>query len=278
MNRPVQLGKPFRPAARPAQLVERDLLHEAGRAVADFDLISDGDRILVAVSGGKDSYSMLALLETLRRRAPVHFDLLAVHLDQGQPGHDPAPLAEWLSKEGFDHRIVREDTYSIVVEKIPEGRTYCSMCARLRRGILYRLASQFQCTKIALGHHRDDAVETLLLNVFFAGKLAAIPARLVSDDGASVVIRPLIYCAEEALARFAECRRFPILPCNLCGSQPDAQRKQMKALLARLESEHPNLRQTMLAALGNVNLSHLLDRHAGGCGHLDCRPPPRAPR
>jgi tRNA 2-thiocytidine biosynthesis protein TtcA len=211
-------------------------------------------------------------LETLRRRAPVRFDLLAVHLDQGQPGHDPAPLADWLRTNGFDHRIVREDTYSIVVDKVPEGRTYCSMCARLRRGILYRLASQFECTKIALGHHRDDAVETLLLNVFFAGKLAAIPARLVSDDGASVVIRPLIYCAEETLTRFAESRRFPILPCNLCGSQPDAQRKQMKALLSRLESEHPNLRQTMLAALGNVNLSHLLDRQAGKLIHVGCRP------
>jgi tRNA 2-thiocytidine biosynthesis protein TtcA len=272
MSRLVQRVKTRQPASWAAQLVERDLLHDVGRAVADFDLISEGDRILVAVSGGKDSYSLLALLETLRRRAPVRFDLLAVHLDQGQPGHDPAPLADWLRTNGFDHRIVREDTYSIVVDKVPEGRTYCSMCARLRRGILYRLASQFECTKIALGHHRDDAVETLLLNVFFAGKLAAIPARLVSDDGASVVIRPLIYCAEETLTRFAESRRFPILPCNLCGSQPDAQRKQMKALLSRLESEHPNLRQTMLAALGNVNLSHLLDRQAGKLIHVGCRP------
>ena len=267
----MQRVKTRQPASWAAQLVERDLLHDVGRAVADFDLISEGDRILVAVSGGKDSYSLLALLETLRRRAPVRFDLLAVHLDQGQPGHDPAPLADWLRTNGFDHRIVREDTYSIVVDKVPEGRTYCSMCARLRRGILYRLASQFECTKIALGHHRDDAVETLLLNVFFAGKLAAIPARFVSDDGASVVIRPLIYCAEETLTRFAESRRFPILPCNLCGSQPDAQRKQMKALLSRLESEHPNLRQTMLAALGNVNLSHLLDRQAGKLIHVGCR-------
>ena len=262
MSRPLQTGDSMPPVCRPAQLEERDLLHDVGRAVANFDLISEGDRILVAVSGGKDSYSLLALLEMLRRRAPVHFDLLAVHLDQGQPGHDPASLADWLRSNGFDHRIVRENTYSIVVDKIPEGRTYCSLCARLRRGILYRLAGQFRCTKIALGHHRDDAVETLLLNVFFAGKLAAIPARLVSDDGASIVIRPLIYCAEETLARFAEARRFPILPCNLCGSQPDAQRKQMKALLSRLETEHPNLRQTMLAALGNVNLSHLLDREA----------------
>ena len=272
MSRLVQRVKTRQPASWAAQLVERDLLHDVGRAVADFDLISEGDRILVAVSGGKDSYSLLALLETLRRRAPVRFDLLAVHLDQGQPGHDPAPLADWLRTNGFDHRIVREDTYSIVVDKVPEGRTYCSMCARLRRGILYRLASQFECTKIALGHHRDDAVETLLLNVFFAGKLAAIPARLRSDDGASVVIRPLIYCAEENLARFAESQGFPILPCNLCGSQPDAQRKQMKALLSRLESEHPNLRQTMLAALGNVNLSHLLDRQAGKLIHVGCRP------
>ena len=262
----------MQPGERAAQSAERDLLHDMGRAVAEFDLISEGDRILVAVSGGKDSYSLLVLLESLRRRAPVHFDLVAVHLDQGQPGHDPAPLADWLRAQGFDHRVVREDTYSIVVDKIPEGRTYCSMCARLRRGILYRLSSQLQCTKIALGHHRDDAVETLLLNVFFAGKLAAIPARLVSDDGAtqwrpSLLRRNgwsvLIYCAEETLARFAEVRRFPILPCHLCGSQPDAQRKQMKALLSRLEAEHPNLRQTMLAALGNVNLSHLLDRKAG---------------
>jgi tRNA 2-thiocytidine biosynthesis protein TtcA len=249
-----------------------------GRAVAEFDLIAEGDRILVAVSGGKDSYSLLVLLETLRRRAPVHFELLAVHLDQGQPGHDPAPLAAWLRAQDFDHRIVREDTYSIVVDKIPAGRTYCSMCARLRRAILYRLAREFQCTKIALGHHRDDAIETLLLNVFFAGKLAAIPARLRSDDGASVVIRPLIYCAEEDLARFAESHGVPILPCNLCGSQPDAQRKQMKALLSRLEAQHPNLRQTMLAALGNVNLSHLLDRQAGEVVPLDSRPPPRTQR
>ena len=264
--------------SRPAQLVERELLHGVGRAVADFDLISEGDRILVAVSGGKDSYSLLTLLQALRQRAPVHFDLLAVHLDQGQPGHDPAPLADWLRTHGVDYRIVREDTYSIVVNMIPAGRTYCSMCARLRRGILYRLAHQLQCTKIALGHHRDDAVETLLLNLFFAGKLAAIPARLLSDDGASTVIRPLIYCAEETLTRFAENQRFPILPCHLCGSQPEAQRKQMKALLSRLEAEHPNLRQTMLAALGNVNLSHLLDRQASAVVQRDGGPPLRTQR
>ena len=237
---------------------ERDLISSTGRAIADFDLISAGDRIMVALSGGKDSYALLLLLEAMRRRAPVKFELLAVHLDQGQPGHSPEPLRAWLAEHSFDHRIVREDTYAIVKETVPEGRTPCSMCARLRRAILYRFADEFGCTKIALGHHRDDAIETLLLNLFFSGKLASMPARLTSDDGAHVVIRPLIYCAEKDLADFAASRKVPILPCNLCGSLPNAQRKQMKSMLTKLEAEHPNLRQTMLAALGNVHLSHLL--------------------
>jgi len=237
---------------------ERELLRNTGRAIADFDLISAGDRIFVALSGGKDSYALLLLLEAMRRRAPVKFELLAVHLDQGQPGHSPEPLRAWLAENGFSHRIVREDTYSVVKATVPDGRTPCSMCARLRRAILYRFADAFGCTKIALGHHRDDAVETLLLNLFFGGKLASMPARLTSDDGAHVVIRPLIYCAEQDLADFAASRKVPILPCNLCGSLPNAQRKQMKSMLARMEIEHPNLRQTMLAALGNVHLSHLL--------------------
>jgi tRNA 2-thiocytidine biosynthesis protein TtcA len=238
----------------------KDLLHDVGRAIADFDLISEGDRIMVAVSGGKDSYALLLLLETMRRRAPVHFELTAVHLDQGQPGHDAAPLVAWLNGRGFQHRIVREDTYSIVKQTVREGQTPCSMCARLRRAVLYRLADELACNKIALGHHRDDAIETLLLNLFFGGKLASMPARLTSDDGAHIVIRPLIYCAEKALAEFAAIERVPILPCNLCGSLPNAQRKQMKTLLNGLESQHPNLRQTMLAALGNVHPSHLLER------------------
>jgi tRNA 2-thiocytidine biosynthesis protein TtcA len=237
---------------------ERVLIHNTGRAIADFGLISAGDRVMVALSGGKDSYALLLLLEALRRRAPVQFELLAVHLDQGQPGHSPEPLRAWLTDNGFAHRIVREDTYAIVKATVPEGRTPCSMCARLRRAILYRFADEFGCTKIALGHHRDDAVETLLLNLFFAGKLASMPARLTSDDGAHTVIRPLIYCAEKDLADFAANRQVPILPCNLCGSLPNAQRKQMKSLLERMEAEHPDLRQTMLAALGNVHLSHLL--------------------
>ena len=243
---------------------ERALLRDVGRAIADWKLIEDGDRIMVAVSGGKDSYSLLVLLRALQRRAPVRFQLVAVHLDQGHPGYDGAPLARWLAAEGFDHRILHENTYAIVTDKIPEGKTYCSLCSRLRRGILYKVADELGCTKIALGHHRDDALETLLLNLFFAGKLASMPARLVSDDGAHVVIRPLIYCAEETLARFAAERAFPILPCNLCGSQSEAQRKQMKALLGKLEEEHPQLRQSMLAALRNVNPSHLLDRDLAG--------------
>lgn len=243
-----------------ATTTERLLLRDVGRAIGDFDLVRDGDRILVAVSGGKDSYALLVLLQALQRRAPARFDLIAVHLDQGHPGYDGAPLARWLADRNVEHRILREDTYSIVTDRIPAGKTMCSLCSRLRRGILYRAADELGCNKIALGHHRDDALETLLLNLFFAGKLAAMPARLVSDDGRHVVIRPLIYCAEDVLARYAALRAFPILPCNLCGSQENAQRKQMKALLGRLESQHPHLRQSMLAALGNVSPSHLLDR------------------
>jgi tRNA 2-thiocytidine biosynthesis protein TtcA len=241
-------------------VVKSDLTRLVGRAIADFDLISAGDRILVALSGGKDSYALLLLLEAMRRRAPVPFSLVAVHLDQAQPGHDPSPLVAWLAQNGFEHHLLREDTYRIVRRIIGEGRTPCSLCARLRRAILYRAADELGCTKIALGHHRDDALETLLLNLFFGGKLAAMPARLCSDDGAHMVIRPLIYCPERELADFAESQRVPILPCQLCGSRPQAQRQQMKLLLDRLEAEHPRLRQTMLAALGNVHASHLLVR------------------
>jgi tRNA 2-thiocytidine biosynthesis protein TtcA len=240
--------------------LEKHLLRDVGRAIGEHRLIADGDRIMVAVSGGKDSYALLTLLRALQKRAPVRFELLAVHVDQGHPGYDGRPLTDWLRAGGYPFEVLREDTYSVVTEKIPEGKTYCSLCSRLRRGILYTAATRLGCSKIALGHHRDDALETLLLNLFFAGKLASMPARLVSDDGAHVVIRPLIYCAEATLARFAEERAFPILPCNLCGSQSQAQRRQIKALLGRMEAEHPQIKQTMLAALGNVNPSHLLDR------------------
>jgi tRNA 2-thiocytidine biosynthesis protein TtcA len=243
----------------PAHL-ERRLTRDMGRALNDFHLLADGDRLLVAMSGGKDSYALCVLLRDLQRRAPIRFEITAVHVDQGHPGYDGAPLEGWLRAEGVPYRVLHEDTYSVVTEKIPTGKTYCSLCSRLRRGILYQAATDLGCNKIALGHHRDDALETLLLNLFFGGKLATMPPRLVSDDGKHVVIRPLIYCAEEHLAAFAAERRFPILPCNLCGSQSEAQRKQMKALLRELEAKHPTLRQTMLAALGNVNPSHLFDK------------------
>jgi tRNA 2-thiocytidine biosynthesis protein TtcA len=243
---------------KPSENAER-LLRPMGRAIAEHRLIEQGDRIMVAVSGGKDSYAMLELLRIVQRRAPVDFELIAVHLDQGQPGYDGAPLRDWLAREQYTHHILREDTYSIVVDKVTEGKTYCSLCSRLRRGILYNAADSLKCNKIALGHHRDDSIETLMLNLFFAGKLAAMPAKLLSDDGRHTVIRPLLYCAEQELAAYAVEREFPIMPCNLCGSQTNAQRKQIKALLSEWEEKHPQLKQSMLAALGNVVPSHLLD-------------------
>jgi tRNA 2-thiocytidine biosynthesis protein TtcA len=251
--------------------LERQLLRDVGRAIGEFDLINEGDRIMVAMSGGKDSYGLLVLLRAMQRRAPIRFELLAVHLDQGHPGYDGSPLVRWLEAEGVAHRILHEDTYSIVTDKIPAGKTYCSLCSRLRRGILYQAATDLGCNKIALGHHREDTLETALLNLFFGGKLSAMPARLTSDDGQHIVIRPLIYCAEAQLAALATERRFPILPCNLCGSQSEAQRKQMKALINEMERSNPHVRQTMLAALGNVVPSHLLDRdlHASGRAPAD---------
>jgi tRNA 2-thiocytidine biosynthesis protein TtcA len=230
------------------------------RAIADFGMIAEGDRILCAVSGGKDSYGMHALLVDLARRAPVHFTVVAVNIDQGQPGYPAQVLRDYMRDRGHEIVMVTEDTYSIVTDKIPEGKTYCSLCSRLRRGILYRLAGELGCTKIALGHHRDDAVTTLMLNLVFAGQLKAIPPKLVSDDGRNVVIRPLIYCAEQDLAAFAEEQAFPILPCNLCGSQENLQRKAVSRLLADLDARCPGARRNMLAALGNVRPSHLFDK------------------
>ena len=240
-------------------VIERDLARDLGRAIADFGLIAEGDRVMVCMSGGKDSYAMLHLLERARRRAPVRFELLAVHLDQGHPGYDGAPLEGWLRDGGYDYRILHEDTYTIVTDKIAPGATYCSLCSRLRRGVLYNAAQDLGCTKIALGHHRDDALETLLLNLMFSGALRAMPPKLVSDDGRNVVIRPLIYCAESRLAELAEAKRFPILPCDLCGSQENLMRKQVKLLLNEMERLAPRARESMLGALGNVKASHLLD-------------------
>lgn len=240
--------------------LERKILRDVGRAIGDWSMIEDGDRVMVAVSGGKDSYAMLEILRILQGRAPIRFELVAVHLDQGQPGYDGAPLRSFLEAGGYTHHILREDTYSVVMEKVPEGATYCSLCSRLRRGVLYNAAMSLGCTKIALGHHRDDAIETLLLNLLFAGKIAAMPARLVSDDGRNTVIRPMIHCAEETLAEFAQARGYPILPCNLCGSQETAQRKRVKALLGSLEAEHAGIKSSVYAALGNVRPTQLLDR------------------
>ena len=261
-------------------VLEKELARDVGRCIADFDLIESGDRVMVCMSGGKDSYTLLHLLERARRRAPIRFELLAVHLDQGHPGYDGRPLEQWLDAHGHDYRILREDTYSIVTETIPEGKTYCSLCSRLRRGVLYNAAEALGCTKIALGHHREDAIETLMLNLMFTGSIGAMPARLRSEDGRNVVIRPLLYAAEAKIARFAELERFPILPCDLCGSQEQLMRKQVKQLLAQIETLAPRAKESMLAALGNVRPGHLLDRDLlGKLGPARERPPagPRLP-
>jgi tRNA 2-thiocytidine biosynthesis protein TtcA len=242
------------------QDLEKKLARAMGRAIADFEMLVDGDRVLCAVSGGKDSYAMHDLLVKLSRRAPIRFSVIAVNLDQGHPGYPGHLLREYMASRGHEFRLIEEDTYSIVTDKIPEGKTYCSLCSRLRRGILYRVAVELGCTKIALGHHRDDALATLLLNLVFAGQLKSMPPKLVSDDGRNVVIRPLIYCAEDDLAAYAAERAFPILPCDLCGSQENLQRKAMTRLLADLDAKHPGARANMLAALGNVRPSHLFDK------------------
>jgi tRNA 2-thiocytidine biosynthesis protein TtcA len=242
-----------------AGVLQRKLLGSIARASADYALIEPGDRVMVAVSGGKDSMSLLYLLRELIRRAPFPFSIIAVNLDQKQPGFPEHVLPEYFTREGFEYRIIEEDTYSIVKEKVPEGRTTCSLCSRLRRGILYNVAVELGATKIALGHHRDDAIETLLLNQFYSGQLKAMPARLHSDDGRNVVIRPLIYCAEAEIEEFARLKQFPIIPCNLCGSQENLKRQAIKELLTTLERDNPKLRGNLLASLKNVRASHLLD-------------------
>jgi tRNA 2-thiocytidine biosynthesis protein TtcA len=250
------------PAGYPSRVgqatLEKRLAHEMGRCIADYQLIEPGDRVMVAISGGKDSYTLLHLLERARQRAPVRFEIIAVHLDQGQPGYDGAALEAWLEQQGYVHHIVRKDTYRLVTERIPEGQTYCSMCSRLRRGILYNVAEDLGCTKIALGHHRDDTIETLMLNLMFNGTLSAMPAKLRSDDGRNTVIRPLLYSSEQDIAAYAEHLDFPIIPCNLCGSQENLWRQQVKEMLDDIETRAPKVRQSMLAALKNVHASHLL--------------------
>lgn len=225
-----------------------------------WSLLQPGDRVLVAVSGGKDSYTMLHLLAKLAPRLPFPIELVAVHLDQGQPGYDGRVLEAWLESRGVRFEILREDTYSAVLDRTVPGATYCTVCSRLRRGILYSAAERLGCTAIALGHHRDDALETFLMNLFFAGKLQAMPASYRTDDDRFRVIRPLIECDEARIAEYAALEGFPTLPCNLCGSQEGLQRDRMATLLNELEEKHPNLRSVMAHALGNVRPTHLLDR------------------
>lgn len=246
--------------------LRKRIRREAGRAIVDFGMIGDGDLVMACLSGGADSYTMLDTLLYLKEVAPIRFDVVAVNLDQKQPGFPEHILPQYLTSLGVAFRIVEQDTYSVVKEKIPEGKTTCSLCSRLRRGILYRTAQELGATRIALGHHREDILETLLLNMFYGGTLKAMPPKLLSDDGKNVVIRPLAYCKEKDIKAFAQEMKFPIIPCDLCGSQPNLQRKAMKDLLSGWDKQFPGRVDNMLRALGNVIPSHLLDRKLDGFG------------
>lgn len=252
------------------------LRRQVGQAIADFNMIEAGDRVMVCLSGGKDSYALLDILLKLQAKAPVDFSLTAVHLDQKQPGYDPHVLPTYLRELGVPFHIIEQDTYGVVKRVIPEGRTMCSLCSRLRRGALYEFAAENGYTKIALGHHRDDIVETLFLNLFHQGSLKAMPPKLRSDDGRNVLIRPLAYCAESDLAEYAHQRAFPIMPCNLCGSQENLQRKAVKAMLGEWEKAHPGRIETIFRAIGKVEPSQLADARLFDFAGLGTRAPQRA--
>ncbi|NAX18184.1 MULTISPECIES: tRNA 2-thiocytidine(32) synthetase TtcA [Vibrio] len=239
--------------------LQKRIRRNTGQAIADFNMIEDGDRIMVCLSGGKDSFTMLDILMSLQKSAPVSFELIAVNLDQKQPGFPEYILPQYLEQLGVEYKIVEEDTYSIVQDKIPEGKTTCSLCSRLRRGILYRTAKELGATKIALGHHRDDILETLFLNMFYGGKIKGMPPKLVSDNGEHVVIRPLAYCREKDIIKYANMREYPIIPCNLCGSQPNMQRQNIKQMLNGWDKQFPGRIETMFSAMQNVVPSHLAD-------------------
>lgn len=248
--------------------LRRRLEHQVGKAIDDFNMIEDGDSVLVCLSGGKDSYTLLDILLALRKRAPIDFRIVAMNLDQKQPGFPADVLPNYLKSLGIEYHIETQDTYSIVKEKIPEGKTTCSLCSRLRRGIIYKVASELGTNKIALGHHRDDMIETLFLNMFFGGKLKAMPPKLVTDKGDHIVIRPLAYCNEKDIARFARGMDFPIIPCNLCGSQENLQRQNIKEMLTEWESRYPGRSQNIFTAMQNIVPSHLLDSNQFNFKHL----------
>ena len=239
--------------------LNKNLRRLTGQAIADYNMIEDGDRIMVCLSGGKDSFTMLDILLELRAAAPISFDIIAINLDQKQPGFPEHILPEYLEKLGIEYKIIEEDTYSIVQDKIPEGKTTCSLCSRLRRGILYRTAKELGATKIALGHHRDDMLATMMLNMFFGGKLKSMPAKLVSDNGEHVVIRPLAYCKEKEIEKYTKLKEYPIIPCNLCGSQPNLQRQITKNMLNEWDDKFPGRLESMFTAMQNVVPSHLAD-------------------